>query len=78
MRLTPAMRSALAMLLYGNGISYAVQDDRTMVALRKRELVERRCGGKYGHWRVTASGITEGLRIEEIRERRKKNLVHND
>lgn len=62
MRLTPNQRDMLVHMLLRHHITFAERDDRTMVSLKKRELVVYQSRlGSYGksHWRLTDEGLAE-------------------
>lgn len=61
MTLSPSQRIVLDMMLSQSGFSYSEEDDRTLLALKRRGLVGYSRGGKYGksHWTLTEAGEAE-------------------
>lgn len=61
MSFTPSQRASLIYMALHNGISYEDDFDRTMLALKRRGLVEWRRRGKYGksHWGLLDAGLEQ-------------------
>jgi hypothetical protein len=60
-RLTKVQRAVLAYMFVSNWVYYADDNDRTMLALKRRGLVGYSAGGKYrrAHWGLTDAGVDE-------------------